>query len=185
MNAPEKATEIKAIFAAFFAFCTAIWGWVGWAIIALAFCIVLDYLTGTWAAKAHGEWSSAIARQGLWHKLGEIVALLVAILCDIAINVILNSSAAPLLEGLDYHNYITLIVCMWYIFTELGSIMENAQKLGAPIPDWLIKGITSLKTQTENKVDLFDNINSPNVQEYVRIPLSDLQSNPEDETDTE
>ena len=75
MNAPEKAFEIKAAIVAIFAFCTALWGWLGWAIIAMFACMALDYLTGTWAAIYNGEWSSSVARSGLWHKLGEIVAV--------------------------------------------------------------------------------------------------------------
>ena len=31
------------------------------------------------------------------------------------------------------------VVLAWYILTELGSILENAVKMGAPIPAWLIK----------------------------------------------
>ena len=150
MNAPDKALEIKALFTAGIAFLTALWGWVGWAIGIMLACMILDYITGTWAAKAHGEWSSAIARQGLWHKLGEIVALLVSALCDIAVTVILHTAAAPLIGDLDYGNYITLIVAIWYIFTEVGSILENAKKLGADIPDWLIKGVGRLKKKVDD-----------------------------------
>lgn len=153
MNAPNKATEIKAFITAIFAFLTSLWGWLGWAIIAFIVCIALDYVTGTWAARAHGEWTSAVAREGLWHKLGEIVALLVAALCDIAIKVIINSAAAPLLGNFEYQYYITLVVTLWYIFTELGSIIENAGKLGAPIPDWLTKGIAMLKNKANSNIE--------------------------------
>lgn len=153
MNVPDKATEIKALCTAVFVFLTSLWGWLGWAILAFIFCIALDYITGTWAARAHGEWSSAVAREGLWHKLGEIVALLVAALCDIAVKVILNSAAAPLLGNFEYQYYITLVVTLWYIFTELGSIIENAGKLGAPIPDWLAKGIAKLRNKTEGNIE--------------------------------
>lgn len=149
MNAPDKALEIKALFTAGVAFLTALWGWVGWAIGIMLACMLLDYITGTWAAKAHGEWSSAIARQGLWHKLGEIVALLVAALCDIAVTVLLHTAAAPLFGNMNYGNYITLIVAIWYVFTEVGSILENAKKLGAPIPDWLIKGVGKMKEKAD------------------------------------
>ena len=149
MNTPDKATEIKAFFAAILAFCTALWGWLGWAVIILIFCMCLDWVTGSWAARRKGEWSSAIARDGLWHKLGEIVALLVAALCDIAIQVILHSAAAPILAGIEYRNYMTLLVAVWYIFTELGSIIENAGELGAPIPAWLRKGIAVLKKKAD------------------------------------
>lgn len=149
MNAPNKALEIKAIITAIIATLTALWGWLGWAVLIFAVCMLADWITGSWAARAKGEWSSAIARQGLWHKLGEITALLVAALCDIAIKVLLNSAAAPILEGLDYKCYLSLLVTFWYIFTELGSIIENAAKLGAPVPVWLGKGIALLKGKVD------------------------------------
>ena len=112
-----------------------------------------DYLTGSWAARASGEWSSAIARQGLWHKLGEIAALLVAALCDIAVEVVLHSAAAPLLGDVKYRHYLTMLVAIWYTFTELGSIVENALKLGAPVPDWLRRGIALLKDRTDGGME--------------------------------
>lgn len=150
MNVPDKAIEIKALLAAVLAFFTALWGWVGWAVMIFIFCMFLDFLTGSWAARARGEWSSAVAREGLWHKLGEIVALLVAALCDIAIQVLLQTAAAPILDNVSQRCYITLIVSAWYIFTELGSITENAGKLGAPIPKWLAKGIAVLKAKADD-----------------------------------
>lgn len=155
MSAPDKATEIKGIIVAVISVLTALWGWLGWAVMIFIVCIAADYVTGSLAARAHGEWSSAVAREGLWHKLGEITALLVAALCDIAIKVILNSAAAPLLGNIEYRNYITMIVAVWYIFTELGSITENAGKLGAPIPRWLAKGIALLKNKADT-ADPFD-----------------------------
>ena len=165
MNAPDKALEIKAFFTAIIAFLTALWGWLGWAVVFMIGAMALDYITGTLAARAHGEWSSKLAREGLWHKLGEIVALLVAALCDIAIEIILHSSAAPILDGWDYGHYLTLIVALWYLFTEVGSILENAKKLGAPIPDWLIKGADWLKGKTEKAAPI-----AQQVQEHTNLP---------------
>ena len=149
MNAPDKAQEFRALLTAALSFVVALLCWVGIAVAIMITCMVLDYITGTWAAKAHGEWSSAKARDGLWHKLGEIVALLVAALTDIAVGVILSSAAAPLIGDYHHRGYITLIVAIWYIFTALGSILENAAKPGAPIPDKLIKGIGRLKKKAD------------------------------------
>ena len=149
MNTPDKAIRIKAILTGALSFFTALWGWVGWVVVTMIACMALDWVTGSWAAHRRGEWSSAIARDGLWHKLGEIVALLVAALCDIAIRLVLNSAAAPILGGVEYGNYMTLLVAVWYIFTELGSITENAGELGAPVPGWLRKGIAVLKQKTD------------------------------------
>ncbi len=150
MNAPERAMEIKAVVTAILSAAVALLGWVGVAVAIMIGCMALDYITGTWAARANGEWSSKIAREGLWHKLGEIVALLVAALADLGVSVILSTAAAPLV-GADYQHrdYIVLVVATWYIFTELGSILENAAKLGAPIPSWLIRGIGRLKKKTD------------------------------------
>jgi toxin secretion/phage lysis holin len=143
MNAPEKAVEIKAAIAGIIAFLTALWGWVGWAVILWLACIVMDYLAGTFAARKSGEWSSSIARAGLWHKLGEIFAVLVAAMCDIALAVIVKGSGISI--GIDVGPLVTPVVLVWYIITELGSIIENAGKLGAPIPGWLKRSLKQYK----------------------------------------
>ena len=58
-------------------------------------------------------------------------------------------AAAPLVGDYEHRGYIVLVVAVWYIFTELGSILENAAKLGAPIPEKLIKGIGRLKKRAD------------------------------------
>lgn len=143
MNTPEKATEIKGAIAAVLAFLTALWGWLGWAVLIWAFCLLLDYVSGSAAARRNGEWSSAVARDGLWHKLGEIFAVVVAACCDIALTVILDM--APISIPIKIGPLITPIVLLWYIITELGSILENAGKLGAKYPDWLKKMLAQYK----------------------------------------
>ncbi len=152
MNMQEKAMQIKALIVAAVAVVTGFIGWVGVAVCIFLAAMFLDYVTGSWAAKAHGEWSSKRAREGLWHKLGEIVALCVAALCDIAVGVILSTAAAPLLPGEYQHKgYVTLIVSIWYIFTELGSILENVAKLGAPVPKWLLEGVGKLRKKIDKQ----------------------------------
>lgn len=147
MNAPDKATEIKAALAAVIAFFTALWGWLGWAVLVWVFCFLLDYVSGTFAARKAGEWSSDIAREGVWHKLGEIFAVLVAALCDIALRVVVEGSGLDL--GIQIGPMVTPVVLLWYIITELGSIAENAEKMGAPVPSWIKR---SLK-QYRDKID--------------------------------
>lgn len=151
MTAPDKATEIKGAITAVFTFCTALWGKVGWAIIILLCAIAMDYITGSWAAMQKGEWSSSVARQGLWHKLGEIFALMVAALSDIAIKVIVDGTFIEQIGGnlqIPSAGFTTL-VCVWYIFTELGSIIENISELGAPVPKFLVKMIAKIKDETD------------------------------------
>jgi phage-related holin len=40
---------------------------------------------------------------------------------------------------------VTPVVLTWYIITELGSIIENAGKMGAPVPEWLKKSLKQYK----------------------------------------
>ena len=148
MPAPDKASEIKGVLAAILAFLTALWGWIGWAVIIWVACFLLDYVSGTAAARKNGEWSSDIAREGLWHKLGEIFAVLVAALCDIALKVIVEGSGIHI--GIELSAVITPIVLLWYIFTELGSIAENAEKLGAPVPSWIKNGLKQYKDRIDH-----------------------------------
>ena len=147
MEAPEKALEIKAAIAAAFAFGTALFGWIGWLILIWVNTMLIDYVTGSAAAIRNGVWSSAKARQGLWHKLGSIAAILVAAFADIALKVIIGQLGIEF----DYAGYITPVVCAWYIFTELGSILENAVKLGVRVPEFLMRIIDKLEHQVEEK----------------------------------
>lgn len=143
MNAPEKAQEIKGAIAAFVAFLTALWGWIGWAVILWIAFILLDYIAGSLAAKKAKEWSSDIARDGLWHKCGEIFAVTVAALCDIALEVIVNGSGIAI--PFEIGPLITPVVLLWYILTEAGSIIENCGKLGAPVPSWFKEKVDHAK----------------------------------------
>lgn len=149
MNAPDKATEIKAAITAIIAFVTTLIGWKGIAVLIWLCCILLDYAAGTLAAKKEGNWSSAIARDGLWHKLGEIFAVMVAALCDIALGVVIESTGIQL--GFDISSFVTPIVLTWYILTELGSIIENCGKLGAPIPKWFKQYVDKAKNTIDTQ----------------------------------
>ena len=120
------------------AIATAVGGFLGWqgimAIVWVA-CMALDYISGTLAACKGKSWSSAVARQGLWHKGGMILVVVVAAIADGIMAVI----CANLHIGIAWPSIILPLVLAWYIITELGSVLENAVKLGAKVPDWLVK----------------------------------------------
>ena len=88
----EHINGIKGTIAAVVGCLTALWGWFGWLVVAWVICMLLDYGTGTAAALRAGEWSSKVARDGLWHKLGAVVAVLVAAILDGVIGLILAST---------------------------------------------------------------------------------------------
>lgn len=134
MEVPEKAQEIKAAIAMVIAFLTALWGWMGWAVLIWIAAILLDYISGSLAAKKEKNWSSEIARDGLWHKTGEIFSVLVAALCDIALQVVAEGSGIQI--PFEIGPLLTPIVLLWYILTEAGSVIENCGRLGAKVPKW-------------------------------------------------
>lgn len=148
----EHINGLKAAIAAVVGCLTALWGWFGWLVLAWVACMLLDYATGSFAALRAGEWSSKAARDGLWHKLGAIVAVLVAIILDGVIGLILANIPALSLP-FDYTVFLSVLVLVWYIMTELGSIVENAGKLGAPIPPWLAKAIAALEASVDDAGD--------------------------------
>lgn len=113
---------------------SAAFGWMGLLFLAWVLCMALDWISGSAAAAAKGKWSSAVARAGAWHKAGMIIVVVVAFVTDKVVSVSLNN-----MEWLpfDYKFLVFPVILVWYIFTELGSIAENAVEMGAPIPAWL------------------------------------------------
>ena len=141
----EHINGIKAAVVGVLGCLTALWGWFGWLVVAWVACMVLDYATGSAAALRAGEWSSKIARDGLWHKLGAIVGVLVAAILDGVIRLVLEN--IPALElPFEYTVFVSVLVLVWYILTELGSVVENAGALGAPVPAWLARMLAALES---------------------------------------
>ena len=126
----------KAVVAAVCGAFTAAFGWLGWLVVAWAACMALDWVSGSAAAASRGAWSSAAARAGIWHKAGMVVVVLVCALTDAVLAVAVANLPGL---GLEVNGVVLPVVLVWYIFTELGSIAENAAAMGAPVPGWLIR----------------------------------------------
>ena len=136
----DNLFEVKASIAAAFTAISAFLGWKGIMAMVWVIAMGLDYLSGTAAACKAGEWSSATARNGLWHKGGMILVVVVAAIADGVMAVICEN--IPVL-GIAWPGIILPLVLAWYILTEMGSILENAVKLGANVPEWLVKILKS------------------------------------------
>ena len=131
----ENMFSVKA---AIVAGCTALGAFLGWkGVMLLAWVIVmaLDYITGTIAACKANAWSSSTAREGLWHKGGMIAVVVVSAIADWIMVVIVDR--VPI--GISWPGIVMPLVLAWYIVTELGSVLENAVKMGAAVPGWLVK----------------------------------------------
>lgn len=135
----ENLVTIKAAIVAAGTALGAFLGWKGVMLLAWVLVMFMDYISGTIAACKAGEWSSKVAREGLWHKGGMIFTVVVAAIADWIM--VLVAQYIPI--GIQWPGIILPLVLAWYIITELGSILENAVKMGAKVPQWLVKLLTA------------------------------------------
>ena len=104
--------------------------------IALIALIVLDYISGVIAAAVEKKLSSAVGAKGIAKKL--FMLLIVAVANIVDINVIG--------EG----HVLRTVTTVFYIANECISLIENAGRIGVPVPKKLLDILEQLKN-TENK----------------------------------
>lgn len=146
----DNILAYKAAIMAFITAVTSLLGWKGILILAWVLLMGLDYLTGTFAAMKAGEWCSKTAREGAWHKCGAIIVIIVAAIADGIMLVICGN--IPLLN-ITWPGILLPMIVAWYIITELGSILENAVKMGANPPVWLTKILSASLKVVESAGD--------------------------------
>lgn len=144
----QNMNEWKVAITAIIAGLTALWGWLGWLVLLFVVVMVVDYVTGTMAACMNGEWSSKMARQGIGHKVGCVIMVFAAAMTDLGILTILKVHPEIHLP-FDYNSLLCTAVMVWYVITELGSIVENAAKMGAPVP----KVLRNMLAVLDNAID--------------------------------
>lgn len=125
---------------------------LGWLVLLYAAVIMLDWLTGTALALKEKTWNSGKARQGLWHKCGSVITICVALLTDILLGLVLNNFPSLTLP-FDYSTLLTPLVIIWYIVSELGSILENSANIGAPIPGFLKRALEKVKASCDSAAE--------------------------------
>lgn len=120
--------------------------------------MVIDYATGVLASKKesieHPEntdygWNSKKGRLGIAKKVGYLCVISVAGIADLMIYYVANAFGQPASAKIFW----TILVAIWYILNECLSIIENAGRMGAPIPEWLRKNIAVLKTKVDSAGD--------------------------------
>ncbi len=148
----KTINQIKAAVVAAVGLLTGLWGWLGWLVVGWIVLMVLDYITGSMAAAKEGQWSSAQAREGIWHKCGMIVVVIVAGAADLLISLVLTNLPVLTLP-VQYPGLVCPVVLVWYIITELGSMAENAAVMGAPVPKWLTKLLAVSKSAVDSAGD--------------------------------
>ena len=100
----------------------------------LIWFVVLDYLSGLIAAYRLKELNSKVGFLGIAKKFGIFIVVAVAV----GVGELLGGSF-PLRE----------IAVSFYLANEALSILENAGRIGLPIPDALLKALEQLKKDKE------------------------------------
>ena len=97
---------------------------------------VFDVVTGYVAAIKNGDLNSSVMRSGLWSKLGEVFAIVVAFAIEFAVSFY---GDAFIHMALDIP--VTTGVCAYITVYELTSIVENIGKLNPDLGKWLVNTI--------------------------------------------
>lgn len=126
---------IKAIIAAVCALASYIFG--GWdgLMIALVIFIIADYISGVIAAAVEKNLSSEVGAKGIAKKI--FMLLIVAVANIIDINVIG--------EG----HTLKTVTMIFYICNECISLLENAGRIGVPVPKKLLDVLSQLKANND------------------------------------
>lgn len=126
-------------------------------VVLLAVMMCLDYFTGMAASKAEAiqhpddpayGWSSRKGALGILKKFGYVCLIIVSVGMD---SILVHSAASM---GIELPRTIfSLLVTVWLVLNEMLSIIENAGRMGAPVPPWLSRCVASLKDKIDQEAD--------------------------------
>ncbi len=102
---------------------------------ALIALIVLDYISGVIAAAIEKKLSSAVGAKGIAKKI--FMLLIVAVANIVDINIIGDG------------NVLRTVTTVFYIANECISLIENAGRIGVPVPKKLMDVLEQLKNKNE------------------------------------
>ena len=127
-------------------------------IIILAAAMAIDYITGMLASKSEAidhpdnpeyGWNSRKGAKGIIKKVGYLCVIAVAMMVDYTILRV----ASEIGMEIELKAFFGIMVAVWYLLNEALSIIENAGRMGAPVPDSLRQYIAVLKNKIEQKGD--------------------------------
>lgn len=125
-------------------------------LILLTCMMITDYFTGMIASKYEAiddpndpktGWNSKKGAKGIMKKAGYLCVIAVALVTDYVILKV----TAEMGMTINTKTFFGLLVSVWYLLNEMLSIVENAGRMGAPVPEWLGKYITVLKNKINEK----------------------------------
>ena len=116
-------------------------------IMVLIAMMVIDYASGMAAAWSNNELSSKVGAKGIVKKVGYMALIVVAM----GVDYLIYSGIAAVNIEVNYNMWCGMLVTVLFLINELISILENLDRLGVPIPDFLTKIIKRLKVSVDEK----------------------------------
>lgn len=125
-------------------------------IVALSVAMIIDYITGMLASKSESidhlnnpeyGWSSEKGVKGILKKVGYLCVIAAAMMVDYIIQCV----AVEIGLEIEVKAFFGILIAVWYLLNEALSIVENAGRMGVPIPDWFKQYIAVLKNKIEQK----------------------------------
>lgn len=114
-------------------------------VVVLCAVMMLDWVTGMAAAWINGELDSRVGFFGAIRKLGRLCLVAVGMAADYIIASGVSTAGAELPIDMA----VALLVCFWLIINECISVLENCDKAGVPIPEFLKKALKRAHRETE------------------------------------
>lgn len=106
-----------------------------WIIALPALFMALDICTGLVYAWESGTFKSSKMREGLGKKFGELTYIVIGIAVTVAMTL---------------PEYLIIGIATYILFMEFLSIVENCDKLGAPIPGFIRKALAQANESLQN-----------------------------------
>lgn len=146
----DKAQIIKTVSTAVGVVVGYIWG--GWTVMlqALLVLVCVDFVTGWIAAWINGELRSMKGYIGVAKKVSIFMFVVVAHFIDVVLG--------------DMH-YLRDAVVFFYLANELLSIIENAGKMGLPMPPILRDAVAVLESKSGGKKEGKNDVNTGSSKE--------------------
>ena len=107
--------------------------------------MVLDYISGISAAWVTKQLSSRIGLIGIVKKVSYLLIVAVGMALDYLISLLGSRFGVQLNDSY----FVGLLVIIWLIINECISILENADEMGLPVPEFIKKLLTRLKRHTD------------------------------------
>lgn len=123
-------------------------------LVALICFIVLDFITGVLTGVVEKNLSSEVAYRGIIRKIIELIIVIASHMIDKYI--------------CGTGDVIMTAVCFLFISTEGISLLENAARLGVPIPNKLVETLSQLKIKVGGvaTVDDIKRIEAETIKKY-------------------